>query len=198
MLFRKPGMTLFAETKNQFVEVLQMFNKITNSPALLSLLMIVFGIILVVWPSPVLSAVISLLGVGLIVGGVIAAVGWYKTRESTVLSYSRLGSGLIAIVAGAIILFHPLEVASFFPIAIGIVILVTGLINMVQALDLRKAGYPRWLVSFILSIVTIACGIVFVTQPISALEIPVIAAGIILIYDGVSSLWISTRLSGQA
>ena len=43
MLFRKPGMTLFAETKNQFVEVLQMFNKITSSPALLSLLMIVFG-----------------------------------------------------------------------------------------------------------------------------------------------------------
>ena len=170
-----------------------MLKKITSSPVLLSLLLIIMGIVLVVWPSPVLSAVIALAGIGLILGGVIAVIGWFRNREASFVGYSRFGSGLLAIVAGIIITANPLKVASFFPVMIGIVILVTGIINMVQSFDLKKLGYQRWLIPFILALITIACGIAFITQPISALEIPVIAAGIMLIYDGLVSLWVSTR-----
>lgn len=171
-----------------------MLKKITSSPTLLALLMIVFGLILVLWPSPVLSVVISLFGIGLIAGGVIIVSGWYRNREtSTPTGYSRVGLGLVAIVAGIIIFANPLKVASFFPIIIGIVILVTGLINLLKSLDQRKMGYSRWIISFLLALVTIICGLIFITQPISTLEIPVIAAGIIMIYNGAVSLWISSR-----
>ena len=151
-----------------------MLKKITSSPVLLSLLLIIMGIVLVVWPSPVISAVITLVGVGLMVGGVIAVIGWLRNRDTTVASYSRFGSGLLGIVAG-------------------VVILITGIINLVQSLDLRKMGYQRWGIPFILALVTILCGIAFITQPITALEIPVIAAGVMLIYDGLVSLWVCTR-----
>ena len=170
-----------------------MLKRITSSPVLLSLLLIIMGIVLVVWPSPVISAVITLVGVGLMVGGVIAVIGWLRNRDTTVASYSRFGSGLLGIVAGIIITANPIKVASFFPVMIGVVILITGIINLVQSLDLRKMGYQRWVVPFILALVTILCGIAFITQPITALEIPVIAAGVMLIYDGLVSLWVCTR-----
>ena len=60
-----------------------MLKKITSSPVLLSLLLIIMGIVLVVWPSPVLSAVIALAGIGLILGGVIAVIGWFRNREAS-------------------------------------------------------------------------------------------------------------------
>jgi uncharacterized membrane protein HdeD (DUF308 family) len=100
---------------------------------------------------------------------------------------------LLGIVAGIIITANPIKVASFFPVMIGVVILITGIINLVQSLDLRKMGYQRWGIPFILALVTILCGIAFITQPITALEIPVIAAGVMLIYDGLVSLWVCTR-----
>ena len=175
------------------LEVIHMLRRISTSQVLLAILMIVMGVILIVWPSPVLSVVISMLAVALILGGAISVIGWFRSGERNVVSYSRLGSGLIAVIAGILIFSQPLQVASLFPILIGMIILVTGIINVFQTLELKRAGYPRWLALLILAFITIICGIVFITQPISALEIPVIAAGIILVYDGVASLWIATR-----
>ena len=170
-----------------------MLRKLTESPVLLSILMIVFGIILVVWPNPVLSIALQLLGIALMIGGAISVIDWFRHRTNRWIDYTHLGGGLVAIVGGIVVLSNPLGIASIFPTLIGIIILVSGIINMVKALDLKKMGYRRWNISFVFALITVVVGLIFISQPMTALAIPLIAAGIMLIYDGAVSLWIATR-----
>lgn len=170
-----------------------MFRKFGSSPVMVSLLMVLVGIVLIVWPKPVLSLVIQLLGAGLLLGGVISAIGWYRNRSSEWSSYTRLAGSIVSMLLGAIVLANPAGVASIFPTFVGVIVLVNGIVNAFKAMELKKAGYCQWGVSLLFAALTILVGFVFISQPMTALSIPVMLAGVMMVYNGLTTMWIVTR-----
>ena len=170
-----------------------MLKKIGNSPVLLSVLMIVLGIALVVWRNPVVEVVLTAVGIVLLIGSIISIIGWYRNRYTGWDGYTSLGGGILGVVAGIVVLSNPTGIASLFPVVMGFIILLTGIVNTGKALDLKKIGYPRWSTMFLLAVVTIIIGMIFITNPLSVLSAPILMAGLGLIYDGITSLMIVTR-----
>ena len=168
------------------------FRSADNHGLLLSILMIVIGLILVLWPGHVMTTAVTILGIALLAGGVISILSWYRGRMKGA-SYATLAEGILLAVAGVVVLGSPRFLISIFPVFVGIVILINGIINLAQALDQKREGYARWTVSLALAVLTIVLGLLITFNPFSTMEMLVMAIGFVIIYNGVSNLWIESR-----
>lgn len=160
--------------------------------SLISILMIVIGLILLIWPGHVMTSALKILGIALLVGGVICAATWYRGRM-TDIGPARLAEGIVMAVAGLVVLTMPKLVISIVPIALGLGIMANGALNLAQAFDQRREGYSRWGFSLALAAVTLLLGLVMVFNPFSTMETLVAAIGVIMLYNGASNLWIESR-----
>jgi uncharacterized membrane protein HdeD (DUF308 family) len=70
----------------------------------------------------------------------------------------------------------------------GIIILITGLLNIVNAFSAKKAGASKWLVSLILAIITVICGVVILLNLNGTADLLVCIIGVVFVYNGVSML----------
>ena len=158
----------------------------------LSILMVVIGLILVIWPGHVMTTAMTVLGIALLAGGVISILYWYRGRMRDV-SVFRLAEGIVLAIAGLVVLCAPKLVISIIPLIVGIGVCLNGIFNLAQALDLRREGYENWVVSLALAILTLVLGLLIVFNPFKTMEALVVAIGVITLYNGVSNLWIESR-----
>ena len=165
------------------------FYRADNHGVLLSILMIVLGLVLAIWPGHVMTSAMTILGIALLAGGALLIFSWYsgRNRDSSVIT---LAEGIVLAVAGLVVLIAPKFLISIVPFCVGAVITLNGIFNLAQALDQRKANYNRWTASLVMAILTIVLGLLIVFNPFSTMEMLVVAIGIIIIYNGVSNLLI--------
>ena len=166
---------------------------ILNNPVVLSILMILAGIILFVWPGATLNTAIWLLGLGLALGGAFTVLNWYRRRGMVGQDYVGCTAGLAALLGGVFILSSPQTVKDLAPTLLGLGILVTGVVNLVKALDQRRMNYDRWPVSAALAGITILLSLFLITRASFVMDTIVRAIGVMVLYNGVSSFWIATR-----
>ena len=167
-----------------------MFGK--NSTAL-SVVLIIVGLILVIRPTMPALVITRIIGVALLVSGAGSLFGWSRNRESTTAMDGGLG-GLMA-VAGLVLLIWPGLLVNLIPVAVGIGILVHGVTNLFKALELKKAGYSAWVTPLVLAVLSILGGIFILSNPMGMIKSIFRVIGIVLIYNGVTSLYISSRNS---
>lgn len=165
------------------------FYRADNHGVLLSVLMIILGLVLAIWPGHVMTTTLTILGIALLIGGALLIYSWYsgRTRISSVIT---LAEGIVMLVAGLILLISPKFIISIVPFCVGTVITLNGIFNLAQALDQRKANYSHWVSSLAMAILTIVLGVLILFNPFSTMEMLVVAIGIIIIYNGVSNLLI--------
>ena len=60
--------------------------------------------------------------------------------------------------------------------------------------DLQKEGYERWWLALTFGLLTVIFGGLLIFNPFGAVEFVVRLIGIFLIYDGVSDIWILSRV----
>ena len=99
-----------------------------------------------------------------------------------------LVGGVITAGLGIFTLAKPQVVASFLPIVFGIFIVVDGLSRIGSAIDLAKRKGQKWWVLLLLSIVSVALGILLVLHPFGAAVSVVMVCGILLIVEGAMNL----------
>lgn len=81
------------------------------------------------------------------------------------------------------------------PVIVGILIVIHGIHNVVQAIALKKDGYTNWWVAFLLGVITVVFGVVLICNPFTVVDTVVRLIGAFLIYDGLSDIWILSRVS---
>lgn len=165
------------------------FYRADNHGVLLSVLMIVIGLLLALWPGHVMTTALKILGIALLVGGGLMIFSWYngRSRDSSVITLSE---GIVLAIVGLVVLVAPKFLISIVPFVVGALITLNGIFNLAQAFDQRKAAYDRWTVSLAMAILTIVLGILIMFDPFSTMEMLVVAIGVIIIYNGVSNLLI--------
>ena len=173
--------------------------KIQN-PILLSLAILLFGVALFIWPGIAVIIAIRVVGAGLLAGGCVEAFlfyrqAWGRNAGAEPASYSNLATGLGAIALGVLVLLKGEFLVSLFPVMVGVVILINGILNVTKALELKKVLYEAWKWPLIMGSITLAGGILILVNPFSTVKLLVRVMGGILVYDGVTSLWIHTRKS---
>lgn len=168
-----------------------MLRRIFKDLILVSIVMIVFGLVLLFWPEQSLTTAVRIIGAGLAISGLASVFAWVRERASS--SYFSLAGAVLSCVAGVYLIARPEGVISFFPTVMGLAILCNGVINLLKALDLKKAGYGSWRLPCLMAAATIVLGLVIFNNPFGAVRTLVMLGGAALIYSGVSNIWIATR-----
>lgn len=157
---------------------------------------VLIGIILLIWPASSLMIIAKTLGVLLAAGGIASGVFYFKDHQS-IAKTALLVMGVIMVVCGVVIFLHPEELVKLIPTIMGILVLLSGIINLGETFALTKQKYSRWWISLAISVVTIAAGVFLVVKAFDLVAIITRIAGGILIFDGLSDLWVTSRISTE-
>ena len=125
-------------------------------------------------------------------------MGYFTAGDGSLYSQVNLIFGIVFAVVGVWIVIKPDKVLAIIPIIVGIVISLHGLHNLQQAVDLCKNKYDKWWIALILGILTLGFGILLICRPFAAIDTVVMLIGVFLIYDGLSNIWIVSRVSKNA
>ena len=155
---------------------------------------LVIGIILLVWPSTSLLIMGKCLGAFLAGGGIVAAFMFFQDHESVMKSVLLIMAAVM-LICGSVIFLQPDDLVKLIPTIMGILVLISGLINLGETFLLTRSKYSKWWVSLIVSIITIAAGIFLIRNAFNLASLITRIAGGILIFDGVSDLWVISRIS---
>jgi uncharacterized membrane protein HdeD (DUF308 family) len=151
-------------------------------------IMILMGLILLLAPGHTLNFLVTLLGWGLILGGISALIpGIMAGSEALTLA------GIPVIILGIFFISSPRLLVAFIPILVGLGMVVSGGRNLYYAWTGRFAmNYdPRR--DVLISVIAIALGLLILINPFKTVETIVMLIGIALIYNGVTSLLVRNR-----
>ena len=162
--------------------------------SLSAVICVILGIVLLVWPGQSTQVVCMVLGIVLGGFGLIQIILYLATKEKTMISHSMMMLGVVLAVIGGWIVFKPETIIKAVPMIVGILIVIHGLHNAVQAIDLKKMQYDNWWVALLLSLLTVALGVVLICNPFTIVDTVVRIIGAFLVYDGLSDMWILSRV----
>ena len=163
-----------------------------------SLLCVALGLILLLWPGLSIKIVCTAVGAVLIMSGVIRIMEYFFVRDGSMYSQINLIFGIVLSAVGIWIVLSPEKVLSLIPIILGIVITLHGLHNIKQAIGLCQDKYDKWWIALLLGILTVGFGVLLICRPFAAIDTMVMLIGVFLIYDGLSNVWIVSRISKAA
>lgn len=162
---------------------------------LLSILYVLLGLVLLIWPATVMDMLCYLTGGILLLYGVFAIVGFCRAEMRTAGSFLTLLLGIVAAAVGAVLLLQPALFQSILTIILGIYILIDGLLNLMRTLELRRMEHRGWTIYLVLSLITVVLGLVVVFRPMLAGTALVQLIGASLLYSGAADLWTLFQLS---
>lgn len=158
-----------------------------------SLITLLLGCVLLLMPGAALTTVVRIIGVFLLLAAAAKLIGAFRDRRSVIASRFLFGNGLLSGLAGLFLLLKPAAAVSVFPMIAGIIVLLSGLINLSNALECRRMYVNESAAVLIMPIITIVLGAVLLFNPFSAAATLVRVIGCILIYNGITGIFIDSR-----
>ena len=165
-----------------------MLRYVKSGMMLLSIAYIVIGMMLLIMPQTSLLWICYAFGAVVLITGIACLIQYARIRGTGFTAPFMLVGGVITAGLGIFTLAKPQVVASFLPIVFGIFIVVDGLSRIGSAIDLAKRKGQKWWVLLLLSIVSVALGILLVLHPFGAAVSLVMVCGILLIVEGAMNL----------
>ena len=155
---------------------------------IMSVLLCIWGILLIAIPDISLSLIGILCGAMFIVFGVIRLVGYFSRDLYRLAFQYDLAFGLLMIALGIIMLLSPESLMNFICIALGLSIFADGLFKVQIAIDSKRFGLSTWWLILALAVITVVVGIVLVARPSDSSRILVILMGVSVLCEGILNL----------
>jgi len=116
-------------------------------PALRGIIAIAFGVLAALSPGITLLSLVALFAAYALLGGAVSIFGAVKSRRAGEEWWIPLLLGLVSIGAGIVAVVHPGLTALIFVLLIGANALVTGVLDIVAAIRLRKQIKGEWMLA---------------------------------------------------
>lgn len=160
-----------------------------------SILMIVLGILLLLFPTLSLSVLVTMIGITACVGGLFSIIRYFTMDLKESYYRNDFLIGIVVMTLGILILFKPTFFISLIPLILGIAVLFSGFAKLQDGIDAKRLGYKDSLLYIILAIIDIIFGIVILFDPFGAASVMFMIIGIGLIYSGISDLYVTLYLA---
>ena len=178
-------------------DIKKSFNIITIGSIIIDVIIVILGIFLISNPAVGLESALTLIGVLLLVSGIYSIIKFIMNPKS--IFKFELIYGILSIIAGSFAMFRPFAVASLIVILVGIWLIVTSLIKLSLALELRKFKEDSWIFDLAVAILTLVLGVLLLINPFSGYIVLSTYVGImIIIYssmDAIEQVFIRKRVS---
>lgn len=173
----------------------EMMKKIKADMIVSAILCVVLGVVLFVWSEQTIDLICRALAVILMVLGVIQLASYFLNRLNGVF---HVAFGMIELLVGLWIFLKPESVVSLIPIVLGVILLIHGAGDLKTAFETKRNGYDNWWSILIMAAISIVCGVVSIAFAFEMVSLGMKLIGAALVYDGLSDLWIVTRVVKSA
>jgi uncharacterized membrane protein HdeD (DUF308 family) len=132
-------------------------------PAMLvvGLLTIGVGAVVIAWPSETLTVLSILLGIQLLIFGLFRLIGAFAHDVASPGFVAFVG--ILGMIAGVVVLRHPFETVTVLATILGAVWIVTGVIEVIDAIAAKYVDGRGWLA--LGGLLSVAAGVVIVAWP---------------------------------
>lgn len=170
----------------------ELFDRIKMDVVIAALACIVLGVVLIFWPAETMTVACKAMGGAIAFLGALRLFGYLKERENGHMLNLLLG--LMLLVVGVWIFLQPQSIQQLLMIGIGVVLFVHGVEDLKYALYAKRGGYDSWAMLLLLAVLCMGFGAVCVVNCFGVISIAMWLVGAALIYDGVTDLWIISRV----
>lgn len=155
----------------------------------ISICMLVLGVLTLIWPRISAVAVCYILGVMCIGAGVYEIVRYFELGFVGLLFQYDLVLGIFSILAGVLLIIHPIGAAAFLPIVAGIYIVMGSIFDIQISVEMRRMGIKDWIPSLILGIVGAVFAFFLILNPFDGVTALMIYVGVSLIIGSIQSIY---------
>ena len=156
------------------------------------------GILLLLWPVGALKLVSYAVGIIIMAGGITSILSRLRSRKRGGGAVWTIFIGAVITLVGGWIFVNPENFASIIPTAVGYLITISGIINLLETFTLSRAHYRKWWVSLLAAVLTIVLGLTLVNHAFGIAATMVRIGGVALLFNGISDLWINRRVDQYA
>jgi uncharacterized membrane protein HdeD (DUF308 family) len=168
-----------------------------NETIIADVLVIIFGLIMMIFPGISQAVICRVVGIVLIILGGTKVITYFSMdRVKVVLSFELI-IGVALICIGLYFLIKPDKLAEFLTIIMAIVLIVGGTMKAQYAIDYKRLSFKNWWIQLIGALITIILGIIVFANPFGASISLMIFIGISLIIDGIWDLVTIIHLSAN-
>ncbi|MHB8141718.1 MAG: HdeD family acid-resistance protein [Vulcanimicrobiaceae bacterium] len=158
---------------------------------------LIFGLLALLWPGVTIFAIIIVFGAYAFVDGVFAIAAAIRAAESRQRWWPFVIEGIIGIVIGVITFFEPHVTAFALYITIAAWAFLTGIFEIIAAVELRKAIANEVLL-IIGGIASILFAVLMIAFPAAGVLAVVWLIGIYAVFFGILMVGLSLRLRKHA
>ena len=158
---------------------------------------VLFGIILVLYPSATVGFILVLFGIYAIVQGIALLIAGFTSSELETYRWWLIGGAAVSILAGILALFYPTAAITLLILFIAIRALVVGFSELLAAIRLRKVIANEWLLGFV-GVLNILFGIYLLFYPLISASLLILILGWYSIIIGIVTIFRGLRLSAAS
>ena len=163
---------------------------------IVAIIYIAFGVLMILFPGVMANIVCILIAAALLVFGALKLLAYFrKDKEQAAQSFDLVG-GVILLILGVLILLFQRRFLNILPILFGIFLLISALIKLQNAFDVKRFGGEKWWMVLLFSVVSIVLAILLIARPGFMVKASFIVIGIFLLIDGIETL-IGTFMLGK-
>lgn len=149
---------------------------------------IILGIIILMNPNEVFKVGVYFISLYTAFSGLVNVYEGIKVKKQTGEYGMSFMGGIVLLLIAGIILFFAKGIVSILPIFLGLMIVISGVYKLMQALNLRTYVNVNWVPYLIYSIILIIAGLTLTFNPFSSVLFLFQLFGGLLIFMGISEI----------
>ncbi len=155
---------------------------------IVSLLLCLFGGMLLCKPDFSTALIGSLAGWLMIAFGIFKLIGYFSRDLYRLAFQFDLAFGVLMLVIGIILLTKPENLLQFICIVTGLSVTADSLLKLQTAADAKRFGIGRWWMILLAGILTGVLGILLLTRPAASANLLVRLFGAVMLAEGILNL----------
>ncbi len=184
----------FSQADIEEIKKMDRMSQLKKSKLIAGIVAALLGGVLLFWPGLTMELICQFVGAALGITGILTAAVFFTQPKESPFRAASLIAGIPLALLGLFIFLRPSFLIEFIPVVVGVIILMDGVANLMETFGLMKQGYSKWWISLIFAVLTIALGIVLLMQPFGVAKVIMQAIGIIILYNGLSDIFIASRI----
>lgn len=167
--------------------MLEYIRKLGRNSIILSIILLFFGLLMFTNPMETISMMIILFGIILVLDGLVHFVSYFSIKEDYRFFSSELMQAVIYIILGFLLMVNYQNIGYLLPIVLGIWIVVDCIFKVQIALNIRDIKNSHWGFLLGMSILNALLGVAIIFNPIESFTIVIrLCAALLMISETIS------------
>ncbi len=159
-----------------------------TSYIIMSAALIVLGLILIVEPDTLASAMCTVIGVSSAVFGAVKIASYFSKDLYRLAFQHDLAEGILLVILGVTGAVRPDLFLGFIGVIFGVCVMTDGLLKMQTAIDAKLFGVNKWWLIMAAAIITGTAGFFLIINPVESASVAAVILGTSLLAEGVLNL----------